>query len=134
LSSTSTTWDKFNHENVIAGKYRVPQSDAIRLDPIGEKRYVTFLDSNESKGAPPSFDDVVLTAQKYAFMFGNLSGERAPWVIYVGAPRPLVNMCTQWSAALSSHGPISGSPKVFGLVLARENQQRIPIILGQRGP
>jgi hypothetical protein len=123
----------FAEGTVLAGGYRQPKTNDVRLDPEGERRFKAFLDGATSSGSAPELRQVGERIKRYSDLFGKLSGERHPMAIYVGAAPSLLNLCSSWKEMTREVADSSGTPRVHGIVFTSRNSGQLDEQLERTG-
>jgi hypothetical protein len=123
----------FSERSVIVGKFRQPPSELLRPDEEGNRRLSDFLSGFGSSSGEVSFRSVGQTIRHYSQLFGELSGQKPPIVIYVGAARALADSCLEWKKMTADVTRLSGRPRVFGILFANRGADQIGEQLGQNG-
>jgi hypothetical protein len=133
IGSADAASTAFSERSVIIGKFRRPQSDQFRIDPVGRSRLSAFMSGPVNSDADVSFRSVGQTIRHYAQLFGELSGQKPPIAIYVGAARPVADSCVEWKKMSADVAHLSGRPRALGMVFANASAEQIWRQLGENG-
>jgi hypothetical protein len=118
MSSADAGSRGFAETSVLTGGYRQPKTNDFELDREGNKRLDDFLQGPHCCGSAADFREVGEKIARYSRLFGELSGESHPVVIYVGAAPSLRNLCSSWKEMTRDAAALSGGPRAFGIVFA----------------
>jgi hypothetical protein len=135
ISGADAASTAFSERSVIIGKFRQPppSSDQFRIDPEGTRRLSAFMSSPVNSDADVSFRSVGQTIRHYSQLFGEFSGQKPPIAIYVGAARPVADLCVEWKKISTDVAHLSGRPRVVGMVFANASAEQVSRQLGQNG-
>jgi hypothetical protein len=120
----------FDEASILAGRGRNQPTDNFVLDAEGDRRFTQFV-NQRGDGRAPSFDEILQSIRRYAAWF-QISGERNPVVVFVGAGRPLQDSCSRWSQMTQEVAALPGSPRVFAVAFASSSSGDIARALGQQ--
>jgi hypothetical protein len=121
----------FAEANVITGQYRTSPTQLFRLDRQGDQRLNAFMSGPKGAGGAPPLAAVDRSIRRYAALFGKLSDDRPPIVIYVGAMRPLPSSCDEWTSMTQSLFKLPGKPRVVGVTFVNSAAAEIERDLGR---
>ncbi len=122
----------FSEKSVIVGQFRQPPaSGPFQLDPEGRRRLSDFQSTRVSGATGVPFRTVGQTIRHYAQLFGELSGQKPPVAIYVGAARATPDACDEWRKMTAEVARLSGGPRVFGIVFVNAGSEQMERQLGQ---